>query len=232
MKYFVNIKEPYYNRDTKELFYKRLMAKRLGKENYTIHKNRVTGTGLLNHIIDNEKNYFLGYTIEFNDKLAFSKFKLSYKSLLNPSLETPSTRIEKCRSFTVDDDYIEIIKSLYAKYKVLSSLVDATSKCDYQIYRIIDGLNSLAYTITNCKNIIESETFSNMDIDKNIIDLPKYENILETFNSYMADNNIRKLSYYEKSEQTLKYEQQLSDIKNKMFGIFENVVDLEIPTKK
>lgn len=84
----------------KELFYMRLLNKRMGKT-YILHKNKCD---LQNKYFDHYQNNFIGYVIEFKDSQSFSKFKLGFRKLMNPNLDVASV-VNEVYSFSIDDDF-------------------------------------------------------------------------------------------------------------------------------
>lgn len=240
MKYFVCIKESYYNRCTKELFYQRLMQKRVGKGKYILHKKNMPKLDKFSLLLNSSNNMFNGYVIEFADKMAFSKFKLSYKSLLNPSLERPSERISSCKSFCVDDDYDSKIDIMVEKYQILENRKHNLSNILYGLNSIITIVKSLKHSSETSlnENVSISEKYDiDLDFDKDII--KKLINVSSDIENILKENNVnfthKTTTYYgevSNVELLYEYQKQINDIKEEAKTLFFNIVDLEIPDQK
>lgn len=96
--------------DGKELFYMRLLNKRMGKT-YTLHKN----CDFINHYHPPQYNMFNGYIIEFNDEAAYAKFKLGFRKLFNPNLNY-TRYVQSIVSFKIDDDFVQKCNDMHENF--------------------------------------------------------------------------------------------------------------------
>lgn len=229
MKYFVNIKQSYYVCTKKELFYQRLMKKRMGDDGFKTHKLGYSpASSKLSVLIPSTENLFNDYVIEFKDKTSFSKFKLSYKKLLNPSLTTPSSRISHCRSFNVDDDFEDQIENLRKDFVRICENRDRISYALSNLYNI----NNYVANIRQSNQGFIDDDISNREYNKkneeSLINCTnELSSILLKYNDLISRRPT--LCKSTPNEISIEYNNDIRRLQNQAKTIFKNVVDMEIP---
>lgn len=151
--------------DNRELFYVRLLNKRMGK-NYKIH-------GYCEYKIPDCSDYlridhFNGYVIEFDNEAAFVKFKLGFKKLFNPNLNVKN-HVYSVKSFAIDDDFIE-------NYKKCCSILDDDMERYRSYATFMQTVNLLSELCGNIKIFKNGyNTIKNIDDDVNDEIVEHYE---------------------------------------------------------
>ena len=243
MKYFVSIRESYYNTSRKELFYQALMKKRIGKDNYTLHKYKCEYNLSAGDLLKKSDNPFSQYIIEFSDIKSFTKFKISYKNLLNPSLTNPSERIISCKSFIIEDDFKENLIKLKKEYEAVNRRRTSIQNIIHNYSRLTYFLNGIKGSINGIKNDENVNNFPKEFVDKddNLIKYicESYDNIKTVIDNYGINDTAHAVGYIDHNtklenipEDNLNYIylERLNELKNEAKGLFMDVVDLEIPT--
>lgn len=170
MRYFFNFynhhhTDKFYN---KELFYQRLLNKRMGKT-YILHKNI--------HPIPHYSigfDYLNGYLIEFDSIESFSKFKLGFRKLFNPNLPD-LLFIKDIISFCVEDNFKDQVTNIYNEYNRIYRLRSNFYNAKYYAEAMMEKKTNVINELSLCENYLQS---SNEQLQQTIIRIiHDFENI-------------------------------------------------------